>query len=46
MGVGAIATSNVKERASRYKGGITSYVLVVAMLAAAGGMMFGYDDGV
>lgn len=42
MGVGAVATtSTVHNRASSYTGGITGYVLVVAILAAAGGMMFG-----
>ncbi|PSC74048.1 H(+) hexose cotransporter 2 isoform B [Micractinium conductrix] len=33
-------------RASEYKGGLTAYVVFVAVIAASGGLLFGYDLGV
>eukprot|EP00253_Pinus_taeda_P024514 PITA_24514 len=35
-----------KEKAHRYQGGITLYVVVACMVAALGGCVFGYDIGI
>jgi hypothetical protein len=35
-----------KERAERYQGRVTLYVVVACMIAALGGSVFGYDIGI
>lgn len=45
MPAGITADRHVAKRADRYTGGVTIYVVAIAVLAAAGGMMFGYVEG-
>ena len=35
-----------KQKAQRYQGGVTLYVVVACMVAALGGSVFGYDIGI
>lgn len=42
MPAGITVDRHVANRADRYNGGVTVYVVAIAVLAAAGGMMFGY----
>ncbi|CAM6092259.1 unnamed protein product [Calypogeia fissa] len=46
MGVGTFAVSNGLEEGRKYNGHITAYVAFATVVAASGGLMFGYDIGV
>ncbi|GAB4823874.1 hypothetical protein N2152v2_010920 [Parachlorella kessleri] len=46
MAGGAIVASGGASRSSEYQGGLTAYVLLVALVAACGGLLLGYDNGV
>lgn len=45
-GGGPIGPIGAAGRASDYKGKLTGYVMVTALIAASGGLLFGYDLGV
>lgn len=45
MGVGGVPAGPTGSRAHLYQGHTTVYVVIVAMVAASGGLLFGYDNG-
>jgi hypothetical protein len=47
MGIGAAAAVNLAdaERSKFYTGEVTSYVILIAVVAASGGLIFGFDNG-
>lgn len=45
-GGGAISSDVKSARRELYRGGITVYVVIAALAAASGGLLFGYDIGV
>jgi hypothetical protein len=46
MAAGGLAPSAATSRAAQYAGGLNLYVIIVALLAGSGGLLFGYDIGV
>jgi hypothetical protein len=45
MGVGAVAVKSADaERSQFYTGATTCYVVIVAIVAASGGLIFGFDN--
>ncbi|XP_051138263.1 hexose carrier protein HEX6-like [Andrographis paniculata] len=46
MAVGVSVQSQTHDGGRRYNGGVTSYVLLSCLVAASGGIIFGYDIGV
>lgn len=47
MGGGAVVSSGVDAaRASQYNGGVTGTVITTCVIAASGGLLFGYDNGI
>jgi hypothetical protein len=46
MGVGAVAVNTADaERSQFYTGATTWYVIIIAIVAASGGLIFGFDNG-
>jgi hypothetical protein len=46
MAGGSIAVSDGMGRSSMYNGQTTFYVIMVAIVAGCGGLLFGYDNGI
>lgn len=46
MAGGGVAVGNDTGRGTMYKGKTTMAVIVIALVAACGGLLFGYDIGV